>query len=111
MLKRLVYRRMEKMTAHYPLADILAIVSNPESVVFTRLALRGGAELGLDLEDMRAVVMSLVAKNFYKSMTTLHDHRLWQDVYHGVTSDGVVVYIKITGYTDGTPPIIQFKRK
>ena len=36
---------------------------------------------------------------------------IWQDVYHGTTPDGRPVYIKITGYTDGRPPVIQFKAK
>lgn len=44
-------------------------------------------------------------------MTTHADHREWQDVYHGTTEDGVAVYIKITAYTDGRPPVIQFKAK
>ena len=43
-------------------------------------------------------------------MTTLADYREWQDVYHGVTEGGIKVYI-ITAYTDGRPPVIQFKAK
>ena len=44
-------------------------------------------------------------------MTTHADHQLWQDVYHGKTEDGVLVYIKITGFSDSRPPVIQFKAK
>ena len=29
----------------------------------------------------------------YKSMTTLADYRIWQDVYH-VPSDGLLLYVK-----------------
>jgi motility quorum-sensing regulator/GCU-specific mRNA interferase toxin len=36
---------------------------------------------------------------------------VWQDVYHGTTSDGIAVYIKVTGFTDGRPLVIQFKEK
>jgi len=60
---------------------------------------------------MRDVVLALSPRDFYKAMTTHADHRIWQDVYHGVTDDGVPVYIKITGFADGRPPIIQFKAK
>jgi motility quorum-sensing regulator/GCU-specific mRNA interferase toxin len=60
---------------------------------------------------MRQVVQSLTRADFYKSMTTHDDHQLWQDVYHGKTLDDVTVYIKITGFSDGRPPVIQFKAK
>lgn len=60
---------------------------------------------------MRLVVLALSRRVFYKSMTVHADHREWQDVYHGVTEDGAEVYIKITAYTDGRPPVIQFKAK
>ncbi|PJC75401.1 MAG: hypothetical protein CO013_02145 [Syntrophobacterales bacterium CG_4_8_14_3_um_filter_58_8] len=50
-------------------------------------------------------------RDFYKTMTTYKDHRVWQDVYHGRTLEGISVYIKITDFTDGRPPVIQFKAK
>jgi motility quorum-sensing regulator/GCU-specific mRNA interferase toxin len=34
-------------------------------------------------------------KDFYKSMTTYADHRIWQDVYHPQTSAGSI-YLKLT---------------
>lgn len=102
---------MEKRTPHYILADIQAVVAAPTSRPFTITALRGGLELGLSEPEMRLVVLGLSRSNFYKSMTTHADHRDWQDVYHGTTDDGVEVYIKITAYSDGRPPVIQFKAK
>jgi len=60
---------------------------------------------------MRLVVLARTRSDFYKSMTTLTDHQLWQDVYHGETQGGVAFYIKITGYADGRAPVIQFKAK
>lgn len=44
-------------------------------------------------------------------MTTYADHREWQDVYHGMTEDGVAVYIKITAYMDGRPPRLSSSRQ
>ena len=102
---------MEKKKPHYKLTDIQNIVADSSSRPFTVTALRGGLELGLDEQEMRAVVLKLKAKNFYKSMTTHSDSKIWQDVYHGSAADGTVVYIKITAYKDGRPPVIQFKRK
>lgn len=60
---------------------------------------------------MRLVVLALSRSDFFKSMTTHADHREWQDVYSGATEDGIAVYIKVTAYTDGRPPVIQFKAK
>ena len=102
---------MEKRTPHYSLSEIQVIVANPESRPFTVIALRGGLALGLSETEMRQVVLALARRDFYKSMTTHLDHSLWQDVYHGMTQDGVAVYIKITAYDDDRPPVIQFKEK
>ncbi len=102
---------MEKRKPHYILAEIKNIIGVPTNRPFTATALRGGLELGLSEREMRLVVLSLSRRDFYKSMTTTADHKIWQDVYHGMTKDGVAVYIKITAYADERPPVIQFKSK
>jgi motility quorum-sensing regulator / GCU-specific mRNA interferase toxin len=102
---------MEKRRPHYRLANIQEVVADPATQPFTATALRGGLALGLTEPEMRKVVLSLSRRDFYKAMTTQADHQVWQDVYHGMRSDGVPVYIKITGYVDGRPPVIQFKAK
>lgn len=55
------------------------------------------------------VVRGLMRGDFYKSMTTHADHRVWQDVYHAPAPAGKVAYIKVTGQGEGMPPVIQFK--
>lgn len=102
---------MEKRTPSHRLAEVQAVVADPESRPFTATALRGGLALGLTEPEMRRVVLALKRANFFKSMTTYADHTEWQDVYHGMTHDGVAVYIKITCFHDDRPPIIQFKEK
>lgn len=102
---------MEKRKPHYDLKKIKAVVKDPASRPFTISALRGGLKLGLTEMDMRKVVIDLSRKDFYKSMTTYADNQTWQDVYHGQTESGVIVYIKVTAYDDGRPPVIQFKMK
>ena len=102
---------MEKLKPHYKLSEVQKIVSNPDSQPFTITALRGGLELGLTEQEMRQAVLALSRRDFYKAMTTYEDQRVWQDVYHGITPDGISVYVKITGFTDGRPPVIQFKKK
>lgn len=65
--------------------------------------------MGLTTGEMIAVVTSLSANNFYKSMTTHGNHHIWQDVYHGMTAFRRQVYIKVT--LRDNAPVIQFKEK
>jgi motility quorum-sensing regulator/GCU-specific mRNA interferase toxin len=58
---------------------------------------------------MLSVIASLTRRNFYKSMTTHADHRIWQDVYHAPTPVRKETYIKITKH--GTTVVIQFKER
>ena len=39
-------------------------------------ALTGGAALGFDFDGIVAVVLALIPKDFYKSMTTYADHKV-----------------------------------
>jgi motility quorum-sensing regulator/GCU-specific mRNA interferase toxin len=60
---------MEKRTPHCKLAVVKAMV-----------ALAGAAALGFGFKEIVGVVAALTPKDFYKSMTTHADHRVWQDV-------------------------------
>jgi len=102
---------MEKRKPHYDLAGVQQLVASLKNCPFTATALRGGLALALTEREMRQVVCSLSQQDFYKSMTTIEDSSIWQDVYHGMTLDGITVYIKITFYDDDRPPVIQFKAK
>ena len=98
---------MEKSTPHCKLAVVQALVESGH-VRATASAFGGALELGIsDLAGMCAVVMSLTSANFYKSMTTHADHRIWQDVYHVKTSRGDEVYFKLTVINDVL--IVSFK--
>ena len=67
-------------------------------------ALAGGAALGVDFEEIVGVVAALTSMDFYKSMTTHADHRIWQDVYRPRTRAGEVD-LKITVLDD----VLSFK--
>ncbi len=69
-------------------------------------ALAGAAALGFDFEGMVGVVMALLPADFYKSMTTRTDHRVWQDVYRP-TSPAGEIYLKLTIIDDVL--IVSFK--
>ena len=98
---------MEKGTPHCKLPVIKALVESGQ-VRATASAFVGAQELGInDLDGMCAVVLGPTSSNFYKSMTTFADHRVWQDVYHAKTDDDDEVYLKLTVIDDVL--IVSFK--
>ena len=100
---------MEKRTPHYDLGRVQLEVARLGPAAFTKTALDGGRTMGLTTVEMLAVIASLSRREFYKSMTTYADHRVWQDVYHAATPARKDAYIKIT--LRGTAPVIQFKER
>ena len=96
---------MEKLTPHYLLSDVKSLIQDGK-VRSTISALAGGAALGFDLDGILGVIKALTSANFYKSMTTHSDHRVWQDVYRSTTSAGEV-YVKLT--VVGDVLIVSFK--
>ena len=100
---------MEKRTPHYDLARVQAGVVRLGAAAFTKSALDGGRAMGLTSAEMLAVITGLTRRNFYKSMTTYADHRVWQDVYHSATLVRKDAYIKLT--LRDTTPVIQFKER
>ena len=72
----------------------------------TLSALAGGAALGFDFEGIVSVVMAPSPADFYKSMNTHADHRVWQDVYRPTTPAGEI-YLKLTVIDDVL--IVSFK--
>ncbi|MGI9276550.1 MAG: type II toxin-antitoxin system MqsR family toxin [Endozoicomonas sp.] len=96
---------MEKSTPHCKLAIVKTMIEEGR-VRFTGSALSGAASLGLDADGVVTIVKSLTSRDFYKSMTTYADHRVWQDVYRPVTSSGEV-YLKLTVTDDVL--VVSFK--
>ena len=98
---------MEKGTPHCKLPAVKALIESGQ-VRATASAFNGARELGIDnLDGMCAVVLSLTSSDFYKSMTTHADHRIWQDVYRTKTQRGDEVYLKLTVIEDVL--IVSFK--
>lgn len=97
---------MEKGIPHCKLTVVKAMVEAGK-VRTTFSAELGAAQLGLKKSDIVAVVMSLTSANFYKSMTTHVDHKIWQDVYHAKAASGDDVYLKLTVIDDVV--IVSFK--
>lgn len=96
---------MEKAIPHCKLTVVKALVEAGQ--VRTTHAARAGANaLGLSFPGMLEVLMALTPADFYKSMTTHTDHRIWQDVYRPSTPVGEV-YLKLTVIHDVL--VVSFK--
>ena len=93
---------MEKRTPHYKLAAVRDLIAAGK-VRITVSALAGGAALKFGFEEIIGEVGALTPKDFYKSMTTHADHRIWQDVYRRKTPAGDV-YLKLTALDDRLKP-------
>ena len=62
------------------------------ALAITISAFRDATSLGFDRNGIVGALTSIQPRMFVKSMTTLADHRVWQDVYH-VPADGLVLYV------------------
>lgn len=96
---------MGKGSPHCKLSIVHSLIQAGK-VRTTVSALAGGAALGFDFEGIIGVIMALTPQDFYKSMTTHTDHRVWQDVYRPATPTGEV-YLKLTVIDDVL--IVSFK--
>ncbi len=98
---------MEKNTPQCRLAVVKEMVKAGR-VRTTKAAREGGVALGFDFDAMLAVLAALTKSDFYKSMTSHADHRVWQDVYRPTTQAGEV-YLKLTVIDDVL--IVSFKER
>ncbi len=96
---------MEKNTPHCKLIHVKALIETGK-VRMTASAVIGARQLGFTEMGAVDVVMSLTTADFYKSMTTHADHKIWQDVYRPRTVHGDV-YLKLTVIDDVL--IVSFK--
>lgn len=100
---------MEKGLPHYSLLAMQEAIAQVGIEAFTQTAMRGGSAMGLTQAQMLDVIANLTYQDFYKSMTTHNDHRIWQNVYHGRCPNGMTAYIKLTLVNERI--VIQFKEK
>lgn len=75
----------------------------------TASGLQGARAMGFSSQDIIDAIHSLQRNDFVKSMTTYHDHHVWQDVYN-VSFKGYLIYIKFQVDEQGHF-VISFKEK
>lgn len=96
---------MEKRMPHCPLARVHSLLADG-LVRITGVAAKGAADLKLSEQQLLATVSQLSGGDFYKSMTSHADHRIWHDVYRPVTPAGRV-YLMLVVINDVL--IVSFK--
>lgn len=101
---------MEKRKAHHALSRVKALIRENAYRITSAARRTADEDFGLHTEvEIAACIEAITTQEFYKSMTTYHDHRIWQDVYvHPI--GGVDAYVKIQIQSDETV-VISFKRR
>ena len=99
---------MEKRSSHYLLAKIQEQMTSVEAMNLTFAAQDGIRTVGMGKAEALEVVRGLTRAEFYKSMTTNKDHRVWQDVYHAEWR-GKPLYVKFQ--QAGEYFIVSFKER
>jgi motility quorum-sensing regulator/GCU-specific mRNA interferase toxin len=100
---------MDKKRPTYNLEDIKEALSSQDLLRITRTARKSVIEMGLRDSDVINIIQRLEASNFYKSMTSYQDHRVWQDVYHTKYGE-LILYLKFTIDSEGFF-VLSFKEK
>ena len=99
---------MEKLKQHYALADIKAAFADPASLNRSFASRQGADDLDMDDSEVVAVIQALSLSDFDKSMTSLADHKIWQDVYKPAR-DSRTLYVKFTVDARRALFLISFK--
>jgi len=86
---------VEKRKPTYDLEGFRQEFCTVRALRMTRTAQDCCFDLGLSLQDVVNVVQSMRRSHFYKSMTSIADSRVWQDVYH-VPWGSLDLYVKLT---------------
>jgi motility quorum-sensing regulator/GCU-specific mRNA interferase toxin len=93
-----------------PTYDLEALKAAADRMRVTLVATRSAAALGFGRGEIAAVIRTMRRVDFYKSMTSHGDHRLWQDVYH-VPSPAGTLYVKFTADIVSEFLLLSFKEK
>jgi motility quorum-sensing regulator / GCU-specific mRNA interferase toxin len=100
----------EKRKPHHDLETIKLAFSSGKGH-YTGTAAKDAASLGLGSEEIAATIQTVEKGHFYKSMTSNHDAKIWQDVYHVPHAVGTL-YVKFTDNGLRTEfTLLSFKEK
>ncbi len=98
---------MEKRVAHYSLESIKKMIVSEEYFI-TQTARIDYISLGFCDDEILEIIQTLEAKDLYKSMTSIQNSSIWQDVYYKRAKD-IDLYIKLQITQNAI--IISFKER
>ncbi len=98
---------MDKLNCEYPLNDIKELIKKGKIVPNLRV-IESANKLKFSETEVYEIILNLQKDDFYKSTTTYHNHRIWQDVYKKAIKN-LPIYIKFQITGDGFL-IRSFKR-
>lgn len=96
---------MEKFNPTYNLEEF-----KKSDFAITMTAQKTASDLGFGKSEVHKVVSTMKENQFYKSMTSYANHKIWQDVYHVPYGD-LVIYIKFTQNVISEFTLLSFKEK
>lgn len=99
---------MEKRKPAHDLQAFKLAFRRHRSITLT--AVRSARDLGFAVADLIPIIERLMPEHFYKSMTSVANHRQWQDVYH-LPHEGRLLYIKFTDDVLTEFILLSFKDK
>jgi motility quorum-sensing regulator/GCU-specific mRNA interferase toxin len=100
----------DKRKPSYDLDAFKTAFNHVDRLHATGTALKCAAALGFGRGEMVATIQTMRRSQFYKSMTSHADHRIWQDVYH-VPSEIGPLYVKFTADVVTEFLLLSFKEK
>ncbi len=101
----------EKRKPHYELNRLKRLI-RAEKIIITRSSEKSAFSIGFSRQEILDTVLALRPRDFYKSMTTYRDHKIWQDVYKPrfmKEDTALELYIKLQESIDEKCVIISFK--
>lgn len=101
---------MERRRPTHDLRSVRRVLGAVETLAITTTALRDAVALGFDRRAICETIAELRSDMFYKSMTTLSDHRQWQDVYHATQGD-LTLYVKVQSDVVTEFRLVSFKER
>ena len=102
----------DKWTPTYALESFKTALSSAEDLSerITFSAAKTALALGFGPVEVLATIRAMEHRHFYKSMPSLGDSAVWQDVYH-VPYGGFVLYVKFRADVVTEFQLLSFKEK
>jgi motility quorum-sensing regulator/GCU-specific mRNA interferase toxin len=101
---------VEKRKPSFDLEAFKAVCGDPLRLRMSVAANQSAIALGFDRPLISAAIQTMQRGHFYKSMTSYHDHRKWQDVYH-VPWQRMTLYVKFTDDVVSEFAVLSFKER